>query len=178
MSSKKLRKWKRNKLQEMNNITLAVYTSILQVVCTLAPPLRPTCMENSWAKEGSCNLIIQGWEFAHSISERIARLLSKMSEWAIHSKKWAIHSFAHFWWGKWAIHSHRSFPLSHLSKSLMVALFWWVKWAIHSPRSCDLSEMSDSLTSLTKKEGMSENARFTHCFNFFKPYVKHSKTRF
>ena len=27
----------------------------------------------------------------------------KMSKWAIHSKKWTIHSFAHFWWATWAI---------------------------------------------------------------------------
>ena len=92
----------------------------------------------------------------------------KRSKWAIRSKKWAIHSFAHFWWAKWAIRSHRSFPLSHLSKSLMVSHFWWAKWAIRSHRSFDLSEMSDSLTSLTKKEVMSQNEWFAHFFgNFF-----------
>ena len=39
--------------------------------------------------------------------------------------------------------------------------------AIRSHRSFDLSEMSDALTSLTKKEEMSENERFAHCFVFF-----------
>ena len=77
---------------------------------------------------------------------------------------WAIHSFAHFWWAKWAICSHCWFPLSDLSKSLMVAHFWWVKWAFRSHHSFDLSEMSDSLTSLTKNEKMSENEWFTHFF--------------
>ena len=91
----------------------------------------------------------------------------KMSEWAIRSKKWAIHSFAHFWWAKWAIRSHRSFPLSDLSESLMVAHFLWAKWAIRSHRSFDLSEMSDSLTSLTKKEEMSENERKWAIRSFF-----------
>ena len=67
----------------------------------------------------------------------------KMSEWAIHSKKWAIHSFAHFWWAKWAIRSHRSFPLRDLSESLMVAHIWWAKWAIRSHRSQLLFNMSD-----------------------------------
>ena len=92
---------------------------------------------------------------------------SKMSEWVICSKKWAIHSFAHFWWAKWAIRSHCSFPLSDLSKLLMVAHFWWAKWMISSHRSFDFSEMSNSLTSLTKKEEMSKNERFAHFFEFF-----------
>ena len=61
----------------------------------------------------------------------------------------------------------RSFPLSDLSKSHMVAHFWWATWAICSHRSYDLSEMRDSLTLLTKKEEMSENERFAHFFNFF-----------
>ena len=69
---------------------------------------------------------------------------------------------------KWAIRSHRSFPRSNLSESLMVAHFWWAKWANHSCRSFDLSEMSVSLTSLTKKEEMSENEQLAHFFaNFF-----------
>ena len=45
--------------------------------------------------------ILQGWEIAHRISERIARFLPKNEQ------------FAH----------DRSFPLSNLSKSLMVAHF-------------------------------------------------------
>ena len=68
----------------------------------------------------------------------------KMSKWAIRSKKWVIHSFAHFWWAKCAILSHRSFPLSDLSESLMIAHFWWAKWVICSHCSFDLREMSDS----------------------------------
>ena len=47
----------------------------------------------------------------------------------------------------------RSFPLS---ESLMVAHFWWATWAIRSHRSFLVSDLSDLLTSLTKKEGMSD----------------------
>ena len=43
-----------------------------------------------------------------------------------------------------------------MSDSLMVALFWWATWAICSHRSFLVSDLSESLTSLIKKEGMSE----------------------
>ena len=46
----------------------------------------------------------------------------------------------------------RSFPLSDLSKLLMVAHFWWATWAICSHCSFDLSKMSDSRTSLINKK--------------------------
>ena len=52
---------------------------------------------------------MQGWEFAHLISERIASFLSKMRESLM---------VAHFWWAKWEIHLHRSFDLSEMSDSL------------------------------------------------------------
>ena len=51
----------------------------------------------------------------------------------------------------------RSFPLSNLSESLMVAHFWWATWAICSHRSFLVSDLSDLLTSLIKKEGMSNS---------------------
>ena len=38
-----------------------------------------------------------GWEFAHLISERIARFLSKNERISDSLKKNVIHSFAHFW---------------------------------------------------------------------------------
>ena len=83
---------------------------------------------------------IQGWEFAHLISERIARFCPKMSEWAIGSKKWAIHSFAHLWWGTWAIRSQSlisseqperiahgcSILVSNLS-DLLTSLIWFMQ---------------------------------------------------
>ena len=50
-----------------------------------------------------------------------------------------------------------SFPLSDLSESLMVAHFWWATWAIRSHCSFLVSDLSDSLTSLTKKEEMSDS---------------------
>ena len=99
-----------------------------------------------WANERFTHLLI--WFPSKSLV-----FCQKMSEWAIHSKKWVIHSFAHFWWAKWAIPSHCSFPMSNLSELLMVAPFWWAKWAIHSHCSFDLSHMSDSLTLLTQKRG-------------------------
>ena len=57
----------------------------------------------------------------------------KMSQWAISSKKQAIHSFTHFWWATWEIPSHCSFLVSNLS---------------------------NLLTSLIKKEGTSESLVF------------------
>ena len=47
--------------------------------------------------------IYQGWEFAHRISERIARFLPKNEQISDLLKKRAIHSFAHFWLAAWAI---------------------------------------------------------------------------
>ena len=68
----------------------------------------------------------------------------------------------------------RSFPLSDLSESLMVAHFWWVTWAICSHRSflvsnlsdlltslILLSDLSDSLTLLTKKEEINDSLIFS-----------------
>ena len=64
----------------------------------------------------------QGWEFAHLISERIARFLSKNERFAQKNERFT-HSlifgeqperFAH----------DRSFPLSDLSELLMVPHFW------------------------------------------------------
>ena len=58
----------------------------------------------------------------------------KMSEWSIHSKKLAIHSFfTHsliFGERPERFAQDRSFPLSDVSESLMVAHFWWASWAI------------------------------------------------
>ena len=70
----------------------------------------------------------------------------KMSEWAIRSKKWVIHSSAHFWWAKWAI---RSRLLISSKRPEQIA---------HG-RSFLVSEMSNSLTSLIWFE---RNERFTH----------------
>ena len=53
-----------------------------------------------------------------------------------------------------------SFPLSNLSKSLMVTHFWWATWVICSHCSFLVSDLSDSLTLLTKKEGMIESLIF------------------
>ena len=64
---------------------------------------------------------LQGWEFESLV------LCEKMSEWAIRSKKPAIHSLAHLSWATWAIRSHclgRSEQIAHI-------------------RSFDLSEMSE-----------------------------------
>ena len=106
----------------------------------------------SWAHARTVTIWVnskyQGWEFAHRFSEGIARFLPK-NERFTHSLIFGERPerFAH----------DRSFPLSDLSESLMVAYFWWATWAIRSHHSFDLREMSDSLTSLTKKEEMSEN---------------------
>ena len=54
----------------------------------------------------------------------------------------------------------RSFLVSDLSKSLMVAHFWWATWAILSHCLFLVSDLSDSLKLLTKKEVMSESLIF------------------
>ena len=96
---------------------------------------------------------VQGWEFAHLISERIAHFLSK-NERFTHSLifRELPERFAH----------DRSFLVSYLSDSLTIAHFLSATWG---NRSFDLSEMRDSLTSLTKTEEMSENEQFAHFVN-------------
>ena len=70
----------------------------------------------------------------------------KMSEWAIRWKKWAIHSFANFWWATWVIHSRSLIssegPVDHYNQQalfrasidsnryilrffLLSGQFWW-----------------------------------------------------
>ena len=69
------------------------------------------------------------------------------------AQKWANEQFAQ----KNERFAHdRSFPLSNLSESLMVAHFWWATWAICSNCSFVVSDLSNLLTLLTKIEGMSE----------------------
>ena len=128
----------------------------------------------------------QGWEFAHRFSERIALFCPKMSEWAIRSKKLAIHSFTHFWWVTWAIRSQllissdqcegiahgRSFLVNDLSDLLTISHFWWATWAICSHR---LEEMSDCERIAHQKRG-NERKWAIHSFfnNFFLSYIKHT----
>ena len=70
----------------------------------------------------------------------------KMSEWAIRSKKWAIHSSTHFWWATWAIRSQ-----SLISSERC-------EWITHDC-SFLVSNLSDSLTSLIFGE---QPEQFTH----------------
>ena len=70
----------------------------------------------------------------------------KMSQWAIHSKKWAIHSFAHFRWAKWAIRSQSLISSERPEQIAHVCSFL-------------VSEMSNSLTLLNWYE---QNEWFTH----------------
>ena len=83
----------------------------------------------------------------------------KMSEWAIRSKKRVIHSFAHFWWATWAIRS-RSLISSEQCERTTHAHFWGATWALRSHRSFLVSDLSNSLTSLAKKEEMSDSLIF------------------
>ena len=62
-------------------------------------------------------------------------------------KKKAICSFAHFWWATWTI---RSWLLISSERTEQIA---------HG-RSFLVSNLNDSLTSLSKKEGMSESLIF------------------
>ena len=63
----------------------------------------------------------------------------KVSEWAIRSKKWAIRSFAHFWWVAWAIR-------------LRLLIFGEQTEQIAHGCSFLVSDLSDSLTSLRGNE--------------------------
>ena len=87
--------------------------------------------------------------------------VKKWATWAIRSKK---ERFAHLLiFGEQPerfAHGH-SFLVSDLSESLMVAHFWWATWAIHV------------LTSLIKKEGMSELLIILNQ----KTYIKHTKKK-
>ena len=49
----------------------------------------------------------------------------KLSEWAIRSKKWKIHSFAHFWWATWVIHSRSLISSERPEQIAHIAHFWW-----------------------------------------------------
>ena len=80
----------------------------------------------------------QGWEFAHSFSERIERF----------SKKWANVLFAqkNTQFANSLIFVEQperfahgcSFLVSNLSESLTVAHFWWATWAVRS--NCSLNK--------------------------------------
>ena len=54
-----------------------------------------------------------------------------------------------------------SFLVSNLIKLLTVAHFWWATWAIRSQSLFCHEHLSDLLTSLLKKEGMSESLIFS-----------------
>ena len=70
----------------------------------------------------------------------------KMSQWAIRSKKQEIRSFlvsdlsdsfmvAHFWWATWANCSWSLIFGEQPERFAHIAHFWWATWAIHSHRS-------------------------------------------
>ena len=103
----------------------------------------------------------------------------KMSEWAICSKKWATHSFAHFWLATWGICSRLlisserceriangcSFLVSDLSDPLTSLIFGEQpeRFAHISQRKWEIvRESLTLLTSVTKKEEMSENELFAN----------------
>ena len=104
-----------------------------------------------------------------SFPSKLLVFCPKRSEWVICSKKWAIHSFAHFWWATWAICSWL-----HISSE-------WPERIAHGP-SFLVSDLSDSLTSLIFGE---QPERFTHIAhlkrgiegfaNFFNKKFEHTK---
>ena len=111
-----------------------------------------------WPQPSCCDLqwFYQGWEFAHWFSERIACFLPKNEQIRDFLKK--ISNSLIFGERPERFAHDRSFSLSDLSKSLMVAHFF-------------VSDLSDSLTSLTKKEEMSDSL----IFSIKKLYIKHTK---
>ena len=92
---------------------------------------------------------MQGWEFTHQFSKRIARFLPKNERMSNSLKKMSdslIRSFlvsdlsdsltiAHFLWATWG---NRSFLLifgERPERFTHIAHLWWATWAIHSHRS-------------------------------------------
>ena len=96
----------------------------------------------------------QGWEFAHLISERIARFLYKNEQMSDSLKKMSDSLL-------------RSFLVSKMSDSLTSLISSERPEQMAHGCSFLVSEMSDSLTLLTKKEEMSKNERFAHFSIFF-----------
>ena len=84
----------------------------------------------------------------------------KKIEWAIRSKNERFTHSLIFGERPERFTHDRSFHLSNLSELLMVAHFCWATWAICSHCSILVSDLSDSLTSLIKKEGMSDSLIF------------------
>ena len=81
----------------------------------------------------------QGWEFAHLISKRIARILSKNERFA---------HISHFLWATWASHSWSLIFVERNGRFAHIAHLIWAKWAIHShrsPKKRKWSKMSDLL---------------------------------
>ena len=118
--------------------------------------------------------ILQGWEFAHLISERIARFfypkmshsLKKMSDLLIHSFLVSDLSdslmISHFLWATWANPSWSLIFGERPERFARIAHLIWAKWAIHShrsPKKRKWAKMSDSLI---------------FSIHFFKSYIKHT----
>ena len=119
------------------------------------------CQRKLWGKKV---YYLQGWEFAHRFSD-------ESLVWVIRTKKWAICSFAHFWWATCSICSRSLISSERPEQIAQVAHFWWATWAIRSHCSFLVSNLSDLLTSLTKNEGMSESIIFLNK----KIHIKHTK---
>ena len=98
-------------------------------------------------------------------------------------------------WATWAIRSQLLFDMSHLSDLLTVTHLSWATWANRSqsliwseqmselalsrwansqPCSFVMSDLSDSLTSLFKREGMSESLIFLNLQKTFKKRTKNT----
>ena len=92
-------------------------------------------------------------QFAQKTSDSLIRsfLVSDLSD---------LLMIAHFLWAMWAnpsgslIFGERSERFTHITH------LWWATWAICSHCSILVSDLSDSLTSLIKKEGMSDSLIF------------------
>ena len=100
----------------------------------------------------------QGWEFAQRFSEQITHFLGKNEQMSDSLKKTSNSLI-------------RSYKMSDLSNSLMLLIFGEQLEQTTHGRSFLVSELSSSLTSLTKKEGMSELLFFLINLT----YIKHTK---
>ena len=111
----------------------------------------------SWANRSWCLFLVS------NLGHLLTVTLFSWATWAIRSHRslkkrdWANHSLKPFFKTYKKHDFIHIFFVSELSKSLIVAHFWWATWAICSQSLFFMSDLRDLLTSLFKKQRLSES---------------------